>query len=43
MIMTDAFIVQTFAPSDALRYAVEAVSLVGVLLVGYWLKSRHKR
>jgi YjbE family integral membrane protein len=42
MIMTDAFIVQTFAPSAAWRYGVEAIGLVGVLLVGYWLKSRQK-
>jgi YjbE family integral membrane protein len=43
MIVTDAFIAQTFAPSEAWRYAVEAVGLVGVLLVGHWLKSRQKR
>jgi len=42
MIMTEAFIVQTFAPSAAWRYGVEAIGLVGVLLVGYWLKSRQK-
>lgn len=41
MIMTDAFTVQTFAPTPAARYVVEAAGVVGVLGVGRWLKSRH--
>lgn len=40
MIMTDAFVVQTFAPAGTLRYAVEAACLIAVLLVGRWLKTR---
>jgi YjbE family integral membrane protein len=40
MIMTDAFTVQRFAPSDALRYAVEATGTAGVLLTGWWMKRR---
>jgi YjbE family integral membrane protein len=42
MIMTDAFTVQTFAPSDTLRYAVEAAGTVGVLLAGWWMKRRRR-
>jgi YjbE family integral membrane protein len=38
MIMTDAFTVQTFAPSDALGYVVEAGGAVGVVIAGMWLK-----
>lgn len=40
MIMTDAFTVQSLAPSPAARYAVEAAGALGVLLIGRWLKSR---
>lgn len=42
MIMTDAFTVQTFAPSAALRYSAEAVGVAGVLAVGFWLKKRRR-
>ena len=42
MIVTDAFIVQRFAPGPALRYSVEAAGTIGVLLVGWWLKT-HAR
>jgi YjbE family integral membrane protein len=42
MIMTDAFTVQRFAPSAALRYAVEAAGTAGVLLTGWWLKKRRQ-
>jgi YjbE family integral membrane protein len=42
MIMTDAFIVQTFAPGNTLRYAVEVAGAVGVLIAGRWLKSRNE-
>jgi len=41
MIMTDALTVQLFAPSDTLRYSVEATGAIGVLIVGLWLKSRR--
>jgi len=40
MIMTDAFVVQTFAPSEVLRYSVEAAGAIAVLIAGMWLKSR---
>ncbi len=40
MIMTDAFTVHRFAPSTALRYSVQAAGTVGVLLAGWWLKTR---
>ncbi len=42
MIMTDAFTVQTLAPSAALDYAVEAGGAIGVVLVGVWLKTRRQ-
>jgi hypothetical protein len=38
--MTDAFVVQTFAPSATLRYSAEAVGAAGVLLVGWWIRKR---
>jgi YjbE family integral membrane protein len=41
MIMTDAFVVQTFAPSEGLRYALEAAGAIAVLLAGRFLKSRR--
>ena len=41
MIMTDAFTVQLFAPSETLRYSVEAGGAIGVLIAGLWLKSRR--
>jgi YjbE family integral membrane protein len=41
MIMTDAFTVQTFAPSAALDYSVEAAGAIGVILAGLWLKRRQ--
>jgi len=42
MLVTDAFIVQRFAPSEALRYAVEAAGTAGVLLTGWWLRTRRR-
>jgi YjbE family integral membrane protein len=42
MIMTDAFVMQTFAPCDTLRYLTEAAGAIMVPLVGLWLKSRRK-
>ena len=41
MIMTDAFTVQTLAPSAALVYSVEAGGAIGVVVAGLWLKSRR--
>ena len=41
MIVTDAFTVQTLAPSAALRYAAEASGAVGVVIAGVWLKTRR--
>jgi YjbE family integral membrane protein len=43
MIMTDKFTVEQFAPSEPWRYGVEAASMIGVLLAGWWLKRRSKR
>jgi predicted tellurium resistance membrane protein TerC len=43
MIMTDAFTVQTLAPSAGLDYAVEAGGAIGVVLAGVWLKTRRAR
>ena len=39
MIMTDAFVVQRFAPSRMLLYSVEAAGTIGVLAVGWWMKT----
>jgi YjbE family integral membrane protein len=43
MIMTDRFTVQNFAPSKTLLYSIEAAGTIGVLLAGWWLKTRSKR
>jgi YjbE family integral membrane protein len=43
MIVTDAFIAQTFAPSRELRYCAEAAGTIGVLLVGWWFKTRARK
>jgi len=43
MIMTDKFVVQRFAPGEALRYAVEATATAGVVLAGWWLKKRSRK
>jgi predicted tellurium resistance membrane protein TerC len=43
MIMTDAFIVQRFAPSRAVLYSAEAVGTLGVLAMGWTLKRRSKK
>ena len=43
MIVTDAFMVQRFAPGPALRYSAEAAGTIGVLLAGWWLKTRAKK
>ncbi len=42
MIMTDAFVVQRFAPSPVLRYSAEAAGAIGVLLAGWWIKKRER-
>ena len=43
MIVTDAFTVQTLAPSATLRYVVEAGGAIGVVITGAWLKTRRLR
>ena len=43
MIMTDAFIVQTFSPGAVVRYSAEALGVVAVLSIGLWLKSRTEQ
>lgn len=43
MIVTDAFVVQRFAPSPALRYSVEAVATIAVVIAGWWMKARSKK
>jgi YjbE family integral membrane protein len=42
MIVTDAFIVQRFAPAATLRYSAEAAGTIGVLIAGWWLKKRRR-
>ncbi len=44
MMITDPFVVQTLQPSKPLKYAVEIVCLVGVLIVGkLWIKMKIAR
>jgi YjbE family integral membrane protein len=43
MILTDEFMLQSFAPSKGLLYAAEAIGTLGVLAAGWWMKSRAKR
>jgi YjbE family integral membrane protein len=43
MIVTDAFIVQRFAPSSTLRYSAEAAGSIGVLIAGWWLKKHSSK
>jgi YjbE family integral membrane protein len=43
MIVTDAYIVEMFAPSAALRYSVEGAGTIGVLITGWWLKRRSEK
>jgi YjbE family integral membrane protein len=43
MIMTDEFMRQRFAPAPALLYSVEAAGAIGVLVVGWWLKTRSRK
>ncbi len=43
MITTDAFIVEKFAPSVALRYSAQAIGAIGVLVAGVLLKARSKK
>ncbi len=43
MIMTDEFMVQRFAPGEALRYAGEAAGTIGVLAAGWWLRTRSRK
>ncbi len=43
MIMTDAVTAHSLGPSAALTYSVEAGCVIGVVMTGLWLKSRHTR
>jgi YjbE family integral membrane protein len=43
MIMTDAFVVQRFAPSATLRYSAEAAGAMAVLIAGWILRARAQR
>jgi YjbE family integral membrane protein len=43
MMMTDEFVVQRFAPSATLLYTAEAAGAIGVLLIGWWLKTRRAK
>jgi YjbE family integral membrane protein len=43
MLMTDAFTLQTLAPSTAMSYSVEVGCAIGVVIAGVWLKSRRAR
>jgi YjbE family integral membrane protein len=43
MIMTDAFVVQRFAPSKMALYSAEAAGTVGVLVAGWWQNKRLER
>ena len=43
MIMTDEFVVQRFAPGATLLYTAEAAGAIGVLLIGWWLKTRSAK
>jgi len=43
MIVTDEFMKQRFAPASELVYLVEAAGAVGVLVVGWWLKTRSRK
>lgn len=42
MIMTDRYVVQTFAPSVALKYSAEAAGVILVLAAGFWLKREYR-
>ncbi len=42
MILTDRFVVRTLAPSDTVRYIVEGVLVVAIIVTG-WLLCRKKR
>jgi predicted tellurium resistance membrane protein TerC len=42
MLITDAFVVQRFAPSDTLGYLAEVAGVIGVLAAGWWIKQRAK-
>jgi len=42
MIVTDEFVIQRFAPGDAVRYAAEAAGTIGVLAAGWWMKREKK-
>lgn len=41
MILTDAFVVRTLAPSALVRGVLEAAAAAGVLAIGWWLERRR--
>jgi predicted tellurium resistance membrane protein TerC len=41
MIMTDGFVVQTFAPGTTLVYAAEALGAIGVVAIGTYMEKRR--
>ena len=43
MIMTDAYVMQRFAPSLAAQYSAQAAGILGVIAAGWWLKARGNR
>lgn len=43
MVVTDAFIVQKFAPAPAVNYALQAIGVVAVLGAGFWLRARRAK
>jgi YjbE family integral membrane protein len=42
MIMTDPFVVRTWAPGEALRWAVEGVLTAGLVAYGWWWTRRMR-
>jgi len=43
MIMTDGFITQTLAPTNAEIYWAEAAGAIGVVIAGAWIKARRQK
>lgn len=41
MVVADAFIVQRFAPGDAMDYALQGIGVAVVLGAGFWLRGRR--
>lgn len=43
MILTDRFIEQKFAPRAGVVYGAEAAGIVGVVLAGWWIRTRSSK